>query len=145
MLLELATRPGLSETRMGRAALDEGDVAYPHQHDGTRLPRVRPIDHLRGLDGRLPRGLRVCFVARWPWIRPDVPASSLHDDVRCLLRDDWRRLRELPADPARWRSREAVHRRVPVPGGRIPPSVCVQRPSWRLVLGDFLRDVLRPP
>src|SRR5947207_3001596 len=62
MLLELASRPGPSETRMGRAALDGGDVADPHQHDRTRFPCVRPADHLRRVDGGLPEGLRVRLV-----------------------------------------------------------------------------------
>src|SRR5439155_22114053 len=64
--------------------------------------------------------------SHWARVLDHLPPPALHDDVRGRLLDDRCRIRELSPDPPGWRSGEAIHRRVAVPGGWLVASVCLQ-------------------
>src|SRR6266487_569721 len=115
--------------------------------DGHRVVvlRLRIPDHRRWMARGPARHLRVRGRGGRTRRRELVPAAAVRHDVRRRLLDDRRGLRELPGNPDGRRHGEAVPHRVPVPRGRVPPSVRVQRPLRRGVLRRVLRGLLEPP
>src|SRR3990170_813655 len=109
--------------------------------DGERLPDLR-VAH------RSPRlGCGPLWRARGgrqPQRREPLP-PHLHHDVRRGLREHRGGFRELLEDADGPRPHKALPRRLPVPRGRIPPPVRVQRPPRGTFLGGVLRDRLDAP